>query len=686
MSHTTPRHNAGVRRAASALALGVLLGALGVGAASAAPVTEIRRAEVIELAYDAAGALHLVGRIAGGPPNELVHQSMPPGGTFSAQVPLAADFAIAGPAIELVPHPDGSLCLFFDGWRVATDLTTVGLYQRCLRNGAWDAAVAVDVSRGVTATFDADFAPDGAARAIFARPTRSIGFGETELWNGDVDAGWPRLAIDGRGTYHAAFGAFTDPFSIQTSRSTDGGATWSPPEPLSGEAGAAVPFDLVPGREDQVHLLIPGSPSVYRRWANGAWGAPVSLETGFGPKRLTVGPDGNAVVGWASETQVDVFRQRGDGSWSEPTTVQALTAVPERLALAVDAAGNVAVAWSDANGGGIAAAGDERFAASVPSPFDITLDPVILAQSAALAGGVLLLMPLPAQLFNNTLETHGSEISGWLSRLRRRLSGGRGARLAGFWRRPLGIAAFFALAAVISAFLDPGLSLSVESAATVAGLLAGLVVVSIGFQIPRILLHRARSHGRSLVEVLPFALPIAVVSVVISRLTSFEPGYLYGILAGVTLVGAVRPGDGVRGITFASLWTLALCLVAWFALVPVREAAAGAPSLVLVGAEAALATVVTSGLESLVFGLLPLSIGPGGALFREARRTWAVLLGVSIFAFFHVLVNPTSGYLVDSSRIPLLTTVALLVGFSALTALTWAFFRFRPRGVSGPAP
>jgi hypothetical protein len=139
-------------------------------------------------------------------------------------------------------------------------------------------------------------------------------------------------------------------------------------------------------------------------------------------------------------------------------------------------------------------------------------------------------------------------------------------------------------------------------------------------------------------------------------------------------------------VTLSSVWVLGLVLVAWLALVPVRAAAGpGTPPLWAVATEAGLATIVVSGLEGLLFGLLPMSIAPGGVLFRAKRRTWAVLFGLAAFAFFHVLVNPTSGYLVDSTRVPLLTTLALFVGFSALTAVTWAWFRLRPGPVS-PAP
>lgn len=85
-----------------------------------------------------------------------------------------------------------------------------------------------------------------------------------------------------------------------------------------------------------------------------------------------------------------------------------------------------------------------------------------------------------------------------------------------------------------------------------------------------------------------------------------------------------------------------------------------------------------AGLEGVVFGLLPMRYLPGESLYRWNRVLWAGLLLIGAFAFFHILINSASGYLSDTSRTPLLTVVALLVGFSLVSVAFWAWFRFRP--------
>ena len=52
-------------------------------------------------------------------------------------------------------------------------------------------------------------------------------------------------------------------------------------------------------------------------------------------------------------------------------------------------------------------------------------------------------------------------------------------------------------------------------------------------------------------------------------------------------------------------------------------------------------TVVVAGLENAVFAMLPLRFMPGGAVYNWNRIVWGVLIGLGIFGFAHVLLNPT---------------------------------------------
>jgi hypothetical protein len=85
--------------------------------------------------------------------------------------------------------------------------------------------------------------------------------------------------------------------------------------------------------------------------------------------------------------------------------------------------------------------------------------------------------------------------------------------------------------------------------------------------------------------------------------------------------------------------------------------------------------ITVSAFEALVFGLLPIHGMPGRVLFGQRRWLWVAIWGISLLAFFHVLVNPQSGYLVDSALVPVATTYGLLALFTVMSLGLWGWFR-----------
>ena len=74
--------------------------------------------------------------------------------------------------------------------------------------------------------------------------------------------------------------------------------------------------------------------------------------------------------------------------------------------------------------------------------------------------------------------------------------------------------------------------------------------------------------------------------------------------------------------------------------------------------EAATVTIVVAGLENAVFAMLPLRFMPGAAVYAWNRRVWVALMALGLFGFAHVLLNPSAGYLADTTRTSFLTLVA----------------------------
>ena len=180
------------------------------------------------------------------------------------------------------------------------------------------------------------------------------------------------------------------------------------------------------------------------------------------------------------------------------------------------------------------------FADSVPGPADISLDPVVIASSAAIAAGVVVFMPFPAALFNSTLQEHYAEVMAAVARFRR-LAGNASSRWASpacvgpwptcgrvarparprprsdsaaepstpearpasrwftldeaFWRSPLGILAFLLVSALLNGLLDPTFGFAVESVATFLGLALGMGVMLLAFAVPLFIGARGLKAG-----------------------------------------------------------------------------------------------------------------------------------------------------------------------------------------------
>lgn len=366
---------------------------------------------------------------------------------------------------------------------------------------------------------------------------------------------------------------------------------------------------------------------------------------------------------------------------------------------------------------------------SVPGPADISLDPLVIASSAVIAAGIVVLMPFPATLFNSTLEEHYAEVMaamgrfrGWLRRLfSRGLARGRQAltdarsrrapptgepttgppqataqapsRLAflgdeAFWRSPLGIGVFILASALLYGLLDPTFGFDASSLATFLGLALGMAIMLLAFGIPLLIGARLRGVGLS-ARALPATLLIAVLCVLISRIAEFQPGYLYGLIIGFTFSRALSKPEAGKLDAVAAGCGLVVAIAAWLLLPVVRGGEASeSPPFVTALLETAFTTVVVAGLEAAAIAMIPVRFMPGERVRSWNRWVWAALLGLAALGFCHILINPTSGYLADTTRTSLFTVVWLLVAFGAASVLFWAYFRFRrqPDAASSPKP
>jgi hypothetical protein len=307
---------------------------------------------------------------------------------------------------------------------------------------------------------------------------------------------------------------------------------------------------------------------------------------------------------------------------------------------------------------------------SVPTPGDVSTDGGLVLTNLVLAL-LMLLLVFPAELFNATLEEHYDEVTRWLrgprsvlERVTSSLSG------RGRW---FGFVVVTAATAVLYAFLDPDAGFDTATIAFVLGVTGAIAAaVLIAAWAAR---RYAADHGGAdgSLRVYPAALLVALVCVVISRLADFQPGYLYGIVAGFVFVAELSRAHDGRAAAFAAVVGLVASVAAWFAWVPVRDAVDGAdPNAAALVLDALLATMFVGGLQALVFGFVPIRFLPGAKVWAWSKPAWAALFGIGAFGFLHILLHPTEDY--EGS---VTTMVVLFAGFALASGAFWAYFRFR---------
>jgi hypothetical protein len=178
--------------------------------------------------------------------------------------------------------------------------------------------------------------------------------------------------------------------------------------------------------------------------------------------------------------------------------------------------------------------------------------------------------------------------------------------------------------------------------------------VKAAFDLPLAVFYRRRSVDFWL-RALPATLAVSIACVLLSRLTDFHPGYLYGLVIAIVAAGTFdKPTQG-RLMAAGAASTIVVAILAWLGLGIVGDLASASPDPgpLLVIAQTMLAMVVAAGVELAAFGMLPLSFLAGERVKRWSTPVWAGLLGLGWIAFGFVILNPRNGYLSDTTRTPL---------------------------------
>jgi hypothetical protein len=366
-------------------------------------------------------------------------------------------------------------------------------------------------------------------------------------------------------------------------------------------------------------------------------------------------------------------------------------------------------------------------ASSIGTPGEIFHNVGHNVLNAGITVAVILFITFPANIFNNTFSSNYAEIllimAGFKRRLRRSLGLKDHDAASGATTLPalaastgpstaavpvvapsagslpavttndeepgrtsrVGFFVVLVLGAILGGLLDPKFGFNRQSATDLGATFVSFAFgAGLSWYITKVFRQHHKYPTHTYLRALPFGLAIAALCVLISRLTSFEPGYLYGVVVGIAFAESLEERHNAHLTVISTMSTLAVALIAWFIWIPVNHLSLTHAGNVPLGLlDDVLGSIFVGGLVGTVVGLMPLQFMPGATLLRWRKDVWLIVFFIAIFLLVEVELNPASGPTHHGSA-PVVTALVLFVGFGGATLWMRHFFAQRVKAKSTP--
>lgn len=149
----------------------------------------------------------------------------------------------------------------------------------------------------------------------------------------------------------------------------------------------------------------------------------------------------------------------------------------------------------------------------------------------------------------------------------------------------------------------------------------------------------------------------------ISRLTAFQPGYLYGIVCSVVFTHELAKEEHGHLAALTTAVALVVGVLAWWAWLPLHVTAARAGTFFgEVITVDFLAAVFIGGLVGCAFSMFPLRFLAGSKVRAWRSDVWAALFGLAMFGVIDILLI-SHGRTAPKTSTPIVTTMVLFALF-----------------------
>ncbi|MEO8527739.1 MAG: hypothetical protein ABI435_01540 [Pseudolysinimonas sp.] len=301
-----------------------------------------------------------------------------------------------------------------------------------------------------------------------------------------------------------------------------------------------------------------------------------------------------------------------------------------------------------------------------------TVDHVLNIQNGARAAGGALVLAVLVALPSALLDSATERIAAWIERRRERRGRVRDAAAA----LPLTIIGWplaligLVVAAVGSAFVDPHFGFDLGGLRVLASVLASFVVaIALGWAFVALLMRATHPASQARVEFRPLTLLVVVGAVVFSRLTGFEPGIVFGLVAGVGFGAALATAERARAALATLGYLLVIALVAWVGYSMLAPALGAHPEWPLVLARETLSAIAITGLSALPIAMLPIRGLSGHAIWAWNRVVWGLTYLLAGAGFLLVVMPLPDSWL--HVQVEWWAWGAAYLSYAAIAVLVW---------------
>jgi len=322
---------------------------------------------------------------------------------------------------------------------------------------------------------------------------------------------------------------------------------------------------------------------------------------------------------------------------------------------------------------------------SVPTLADLDLDAGVASTNLLLAIITVVILILTAAIFNQTLEEnerridkilHGiagpfSSILGGMNRI----TGATGGGYGGLWAL-LSPLVGLAIIAALYGLEEPDAGLNERTLVLFLSYFGAFAITTFAFEGVQWLVDR-QYGARSVVRVFPIGVVVAIAAVLITKITGFQPGLMYGFVAANAIVSDTRltREQAGKAALYPSMVLLGACLLAWVVADPLRTYAEDHPDWWNAVPEGIAVGLFVSGLQGLFFQLIPIEFMDGRKLFEWNKVWWLLISVASGFLFWQVLLNDSKETVDAVGDTSTIVALAVVIACLGITVMLWTVFR-----------